>query len=205
MNYDNQNEQDKIIIFAAAQALRNRIRQQIFLELIKKNNQSFNDLVCTLNISQSKLAYHLQIMIDHNIITNFYDKRVGIKDHSFYELSAFGQELLTGTPLNIEPEPSDQIEMTNNIKSTSANFRTLHHIEYRSYEKVPLKRTNKSLKPFKVHRTDYFDPWLEFNVKNATMKSKKTKKITLSSTRQYYLSYKHPFTNISQDNVHIQY
>jgi hypothetical protein len=35
-------------------------------------------------------------MIENNIITNFYDKRAGVKDHSFYELSAFGQEIRMG-------------------------------------------------------------------------------------------------------------
>jgi predicted transcriptional regulator len=97
MEHDNQIKDEKYLIFNAAQALRNPYRQEIFTHLTARNNLSFNEILNILKISRSKLAYHLQIMIENNIITNFYDKRAGVKDHSFYELSAFGQELRMGT------------------------------------------------------------------------------------------------------------
>jgi hypothetical protein len=92
--YQNQNYK---YLFVAAQALQNRYRQQIFSLLVEKNSMSFNDFLKILKISRSKLAYHLNTLIKNNIITNFYDKREGAKDHSFYELSLLGRRLRMGS------------------------------------------------------------------------------------------------------------
>ena len=73
-------------IFGSAQALTNKHRQQIFSLLANKNNLSFNELKEKLGLPQSKLAYHLQILIKYNILNNYYDRREGIKDHSFYDI-----------------------------------------------------------------------------------------------------------------------
>jgi DNA-binding transcriptional regulator GbsR (MarR family) len=178
---------------AAAQALKDPYRQQIFVTLISRNNLSFNDLVHELNISRQKLAYHLQILIKYNIIINFYDKREGIKDHSFYELSSFGKDLLLGSPTKIQ---ENEIELTTPQKkqtSKSNNFRTIHHVEYKSYKNEKMKISKSSITPFEPDQKVIFDPWLGCDIQTIIKKVKKTNKVELPTYRQYYLLHKHPF------------
>ena len=179
-------------IFSSAQALRNKIRQTIFTLLSSQNSLSFNELMRKLDITRPKLAYHLQILINYNIITNFYDKREGVKDHSYYELSAFGRDLLTSGPF-FEPQTL-KVGENGPIEAfgTSANFRTIRHIEYKSYEKIPLKRTNNTILPIIKNDFKYFDPILDSEIIKISQQ-KSRKKVILPSFRLNYLSYKNPF------------
>jgi predicted transcriptional regulator len=185
----------EINLFQAAQALQNKIRQQIFFLLTNRNNLSFNELKQNLNVTQPKLAYHLQVLINNNIIINFYDKRKGVKDHSFYELSAFSKELITG--IFVQPQqmsPSDKVENSKDENfGTSSNFRTIQQINYKSYKNTYLKRTSKSLEPVKKEDINYIEPMLGYNIINKPKIEKDTKMITLPSFRKYYLTYKHSF------------
>ena len=185
-------------VFQAAQALRNKFRQQIFSLLTTRNNLSFNDFLQNLNIARPKLAYHLQILTEQNIIKNFYDKREGVKDHSFYELSSFGRELFTGSPptKNVQQQITEQEsnEQMQEPPDMTSNFRTVQQAKYKSYEHVPLKRTEHSLLPIKQQvETEYIEPMLNCKIVTKPGQAKSTKKVTLPTFRKYYLSYKHPF------------
>jgi hypothetical protein len=191
-------EQNKsnLNFLAAAQALNDPFRQHIFVTLISKNSLSFNDLVHELNISRQKLAYHLQILIKYNIIINFYDKREGVKDHSFYELSSFGKDLLLGSPAKSQ---ENEIDLTISQKKQtlkSNNFRTIHHVKYKSFIHEKLKISKSSITPFEPDKNIIFDPWLGCNIQTIIKKVKKTNKVELPTYRQYYLLHKHPFKKI---------
>ena len=75
------------------EALANKIRRSIFSILQERPNLSFNQLMKNLKIDRASLAYHLGLLLKADLINNFYDKREGVKDHSFYEISAFGKTL----------------------------------------------------------------------------------------------------------------
>lgn len=191
-------EQDKLVW--AAQALRNRIRLQIYQILSNKNSCSFNELIRELDITQPKLAYHLQTLLKYNIITNFYDKREGVKDHSFYELSSFGRELFSGIASPgqsiSDPEPVPEPE---GITQNSVNFRTIRQVKYKSYANSPVKRTTKTIKPLGDKDRKYFDSLLDCNIITKSATSAGAKKLDLPSFNKYYQSYKRSFK--SKQNI----
>lgn len=192
---DSQNDninQDKLVW--AAQALRNKFRLQIYQLLSNKNSCSFNELMRNLNISQPKLAYHLQTLIKYNIITNFYDKREGVKDHSFYELSPFGRELFTGVASQGSIISTNESSLqTEELVQNLVNFRTIRQLKYKSNVNKPVKRTTKSMKPLENQDRKYFDPLLDCVIVKKSNSSSEFKKINLPSFRKYYQSYKRPF------------
>lgn len=200
---NNNNQKYNLKLFAAAQALQNRFRQQIFSLLNEKNNLSFNDLLKKLNLTRPKLAYHLQILLKNNIITNFYDKREGIKDHSFYELSAFSKDLLIESPTRFY-DKIESVEKTSIEKTMhSANFRTIHYVEYKSFKDKPLKFTPDTIYPFKPLKDRYIDPWLGCTIEVVKEKVKKPKIIVLPTARQYYLLHKNSF--IKENEIYPKY
>ena len=184
-------------LFNAAEPLRNKNRQLIFTLLVNRNNLSFNALMLELDIPRQKLAYHLQVMKEYGIISNFYDKREGIKDHSYYELSAFGRELQTGVNnMTLYPDENDiESNEAKVLVSRSANFRTINRVEYNSYKTGIIEQTSKirTLRPFSVKDKEYIDPWLGYRISHSDIYKKPPDKIKLPTQRQYYLSYKRPF------------
>lgn len=191
-NYPEQKTNNRL--FWSSQGLRNQIRQQIFQLLASKNSCSFNELMRNLNITQPKLAYHLQVLVKYNIIINFYDKREGKKDHSFYELSSFGRELLAGisAPDQLEaiedPEAEPESQGINH-----SNFRTIRHVKYKSYDNNIVKHQEHSIKALKNKDRKYFDSDLNCVIINKSEGSTYPKKVNLPSFRKHYLLYKHPF------------
>jgi predicted transcriptional regulator len=182
----------------SAQGLRNPIRLSIFQRLANKNNCSFNELRHYLNISRPKLAYHLQILMKNNIITNFYDKIDGVKDHSYYDLTTFGRELLSdlSSPIQMEnPNSHTQENMINDDKNLEAfnNFRTINKIEYRSSKNLHIKRTNESYEMIKNNDRRYYDSLLECNIIIKTKPSSAKKKVDLPAMRKHYSQYRNPF------------
>jgi DNA-binding HxlR family transcriptional regulator len=178
----------------SAQALRNKIRLQIFQILSTRNSCSFNELMKNLNISQPKLAYHLQKLVKFNIITNFYDKRQGVKDHSFYALSDFGRDLISRITI------SSQLSLTPNENQKEnkemlefSNFRSLRHLEYKSYEKSTLKRSKNSLEEVKSENRIRYDHLLNCHIITQPTGQNSTQKVEIPSFRKYYSSYKNPF------------
>ncbi len=181
---------------SAAQALRNKFRHQIFSLLAQKNNLSFNDLLKSLNLTRPKLAYHLQILIKYNIIINFYDKRNGVKDHSFYELTDYSKNLLLETRKQFQDNLlNKQIPHSQLLASTSksSNFRTVRRVEYRSQLNKPVKFTKRSMVPFDPKQDNYLDPLLGCVIKRVNVKSDKPKRVILPTTRQYYILHKNSF------------
>ena len=192
LNYREQNTNNRL--FWSSQGLRNQIRQQIFQLLASKNSYSFNELMRNLNLTQPKLAYHLQVLVKYNIIINFYDKREGVKDHSFYELSSFGRELLSGlsAPDQLEVIEGTEAEPENQHTSFS-NFRTIRHVKYKSYDNSVVKHQEHSIKPIKKKDRKYFDSELNCVIINKSEGSTYPKKVNLPSFRKHYLSYRNPF------------
>jgi len=194
MYKDNYLESIENKMLSSAQGLRNGIRQQIFQYLIERNTCSFNELLGYLKVPRPKLAYHLQILLKYNIINNFYDKREGIKDHSFYELSSFGRELLVGFPqdrgLNLMLRPEDQAK---NRELATTNFRTIRHVEYKSSKDIQLKISKNSIKPVKNKARQTFNPFLNCYITTKTKTREDQKKVDLPSVRKQYLSYKQSF------------
>ena len=191
-------------LFYAAEPLRNKVRQRIFSLLISRNNLSFNELMNHLNISRQKLAYHLQILTNYDIIRNFYDKRSGNKDHSFYELSAFGRELTTGISILRQKQNLQSLDQYIDDKdekekiSPSANFRTLNQVNYKSYERYLLKHSPTKMQPIEKNLTDYTDPWLDCDILNRRASSISENKISLPTPRQHFLAYKKSFKIIKK-------
>ncbi len=193
-------------IYLTAQALRNSFRQQIFELLANQSSLSFNELMNNLNISQPKLAYHLQILMKFNIITNFYDKREGIKDHSFYQLSAFGRELMVGVypiTINNSPQMQTQTSITDKDSQSSTNFRTIRHIEYKSYEDFDENTSSPSIKSMKNKGRKYIDPIINCAIINKSSSSTNSDKINLPAFRKYYKLYKRSFK--SDQNIESKY
>ncbi len=191
-NLSNKNFVDNKL-FWSAQALRNQIRQEIFEQLANHNSCSFNELMNNLNLSRPKLAYHLQVLAKYNIITNFYDKRDGVKDHSFYDLTAFGRELLTGSS-PVQPTPTASMNTASDtLNKDLTNFRTIQRVEYKSYKNIALKHTNQTLQLIQDKDREYDDPLLDCTIIKKSSSSKELEKVNLPSFKQYYISYKRPF------------
>ena len=107
------------------EALAHRIRRNIFSLLLKHPSLSFNQLMTKLKIERASLAYHLGILRKANLINNFYDKREGVKDHSFYELSAFGNKIYQELFEKVEHE--SKLEKYNTINFRNAISYTIEH------------------------------------------------------------------------------
>ena len=182
-------------VYWSAQALRNPTRQLIFELLSERNNCSFNELLSYLNIPRQKLAYHLQVLTKYNILSNFYDKREGVKDHSFYELSSFGRELISGMTSANQNLPMAQLKEDNTQLLTPgpANFRTIRRVEYKSYTNKALKQTQNSILPMDRDDQKFIDPLIKCVIKNRNPNERNPNKVYLPSLRKYYISYKHPF------------
>ena len=158
------------------------------------NSCSFNELMKNLNISQQKLAYHLQKLVKFNIITNFYDKREGVKDHSFYALSDFGRDLISritiSSKLSLTPNKK-QIENREMLEFT--NFRSIRHLEYRSYKNSALKLSENNIEPVNNEIREQFDNLLNCHIITKPSIAKTSQKVKIPGFRKYYSSYKNPF------------
>jgi len=108
-----------------AEALAHKTRRLIFELLLDNPSLSFNQIMKKINIERASLAYHLRILSKAGLINNFYDKRQGIKDHSYYEISAFGKniskELFEKVEHKMELEQFNTINFRNVEKFTIVN------------------------------------------------------------------------------------
>jgi predicted transcriptional regulator len=203
--FNGKNLEENRLLFSA-QALRNQIRQQIFLLLSNKNSCSFNEIYSQLEISRPKLSYHLQILTKYNIISNFYDKRQGVKDHSFYELTHFGRELVLEKSLPLQAQqsqslqinPEQYLEDSNNI-----NFRTINNVKYESLNSFNLKHSKGRKQRSQSKKPKFSDPMLNNVVIKSHTSGKTISKVVLPSFRIYYKNYKRPF--ISKDELGHKY
>ncbi len=117
MDVDNSKEEWPGEFVVMIEALAHKLRRSIFSLLLEHPSLSFNQLMNTLNVERASLAYHLGILRKANLINNFYDKREGVKDHSFYEISAFGtkiyQELFGKVKQRLDLEQYNTINFRN--------------------------------------------------------------------------------------------
>lgn len=113
------------------EALAHKTRREIFELLLDNPSLSFNQIMKIMNIGRASLAYHLKILANAGLINNFYDKRQGVKDHSYYEISAFGKNI--SQELFEKVEHSMKLELFNTI-----NFRNVEkfNITSKSRKKV---------------------------------------------------------------------
>lgn len=120
------------------EALAHRIRRNIFSLLLEHPSLSFNQLMTKLKIERASLAYHLGILRKANLINNFYDKHEGVKDHSFYEISAFGnkiyQELFEKVEHESKLEQYNTINFRNAISYTIEQDRQLKAVKAKQQE-----------------------------------------------------------------------
>jgi len=135
-------------------------------------------------------------MIQNNIITNFYDKRENIKDHSFYELTAFGQELRIEGGLISKIKytyEENKIETKEHLPKKSANFRTIRYPKYKAFDKVAVKINKSEIKPLEGSDLEYNDTFLDITIKRKTKFKRVETRWVLPTPRQYYKLYNHPF------------
>ena len=119
-----------------AEALAHKTRREIFELLLDKPSLSFNQIMKIMNIERASLAYHLKILTNAGLINNFYDKRQGVKDHSYYEISAFGKNISQN--LFEKVEHGMELEQFNTI-----NFRNVEKVSIDTQPGVKTKVRNE--------------------------------------------------------------
>jgi len=55
----------------------------------------FNFISQKLNVERSKLAYHIRVLKNADLIQNYYEKQENMKNHSFYRLTELGMWVLS--------------------------------------------------------------------------------------------------------------
>lgn len=75
--------------------LHHEIRNNIVAELNSEDMLSFNVISERLRVDRAALAYHLRLLKQVGLIENFYHKREGSKNHSYYRLTSFARWLLS--------------------------------------------------------------------------------------------------------------
>jgi predicted transcriptional regulator len=155
MDVDNNNGKWPPEFVVMIDALAHKIRRSIFSLLLEHPSLSFNQIMNTLTIERASLAYHLGILRKAKLINNFYDKREGVKDHSFYEVSTFGkeiyQELFKKVKLGLKLEQYNTINFRNVTTYTiepkpKAKTVVDEQSEVKPLEKVLIVNGNKTSK-----------------------------------------------------------
>jgi DNA-binding Lrp family transcriptional regulator len=72
-----------------------KIRYDLLNILRNEGPMPFNFISEALEIDRAKMAYHIRILKEVNLIENYYDKMENVKNHSFYRLTGLGQWILT--------------------------------------------------------------------------------------------------------------
>jgi predicted transcriptional regulator len=71
-----------------------KIRFDILNTLRNEGPMPFNFISDTLQIDRAKLAYHIRILKNANLVYNYYDKMENVKNHSFYKLTDLARWIL---------------------------------------------------------------------------------------------------------------
>lgn len=86
----------------AVSALGYNVRWSI-IELIQKNEEmAYTELLRTLNIRKGSLTHHLNRLMETGIIDNYSKEEFGGPYSSYYQLSRFGKDLVTGLLSSIQ-------------------------------------------------------------------------------------------------------
>ncbi len=75
----------------AINAIDNEIRMQLVVELLKKDELSYTQLLNILNIRKGSLTHHLIELAKGTLIRNYAKEEVTSEYESFYSLTRFGE------------------------------------------------------------------------------------------------------------------
>ena len=102
-------EEMPIELRRAIEALNDEVRLGIFFTLFKYGEMSFSQLRQELEISTKNsghLSYHLRKLETSALIKNNYSKKAGIANHSFYDVTEFGEKFIDSIMKSIEIDQS---------------------------------------------------------------------------------------------------
>lgn len=80
-------------------------RYAIVLTLLKNGEMSFSKLKETLGISSNVLSHHLKVLIQAALVKNYYAKRVGSDEYSYYDTTLLSRDFVDNLFRTIEPKP----------------------------------------------------------------------------------------------------
>jgi hypothetical protein len=88
-------------------------------------------------------------------------------------------------------------------RQVSTNFRTIRHIEYKSYDDFDENTIGPRIKSMKNKGRKYIDPIIDCAIINKSSSSTNSDKINLPAFRKYYKLYKRSFK--SDQNIESKY
>ena len=80
----------------ALKGVSNKIRFALSLILIEKGPLSFSEITNLLNKEKSSIANHLTKLVEGGVIQNYLKKKPNSKEYSFYEITKFGEKIVSG-------------------------------------------------------------------------------------------------------------
>lgn len=97
----------------AIKAISDDTRLAIFIILLKKGELSFSQILERLGLNSSTLSHHLKILTEAGLIENYYSKKPGIDEYSFYNTTSFGTDFLTDIVqvLDVTPKIRDAVSL----------------------------------------------------------------------------------------------
>ena len=98
-------EEMPIQLWRSIEALSDEVRLGIFFVLFKYGEMSFSEIRNKLEIpakNSGYLAYHLKKLEKSALIRNDYSKKSGVTNHSFYDVTEFGERFIEGLMKSIE-------------------------------------------------------------------------------------------------------
>jgi DNA-binding HxlR family transcriptional regulator len=69
-------------------------RFAIILTLLKEGNMSFSELSDVLEIPKNILSHHLKTLVQSAFVKNYYDKKDGTADYSYYESTTLSRDFV---------------------------------------------------------------------------------------------------------------
>ena len=88
--FENYLQEIPVEIRRAIRALGDDSRLLIVTALMKRGELSFSQLLEGIGGNSSTLTHHLRVLIEACLIRNFYAKKQGVDEYSFYDISGFG-------------------------------------------------------------------------------------------------------------------
>lgn len=85
------------------------------VELLKTHDLSFSQIQKIINIDKGTLSYHIKKLLKSALIVNYYQKKEGTNEYSFYQLTGFAKDLLDNIS-KINPDKEKTKIETNSIE-----------------------------------------------------------------------------------------
>lgn len=120
----------------AINATDNETRLGILVALLKHGEMTFSQLKEMTRLNQSTFNSHLKILMKSALITNYFRKRIGVGDYSYYDVTDFGEAFLDGLYGSLEIEPRISILRRGGISVTENKSVVLESV---SEEEVPTR------------------------------------------------------------------